>query len=280
MKECKKFLIIANELKDIDLKWSKYTDELIRSKGFETRLHVGLDSEGLTDCFDDTDVIIVMGGDGTMLRISHALSGRNIPVIGVNLGTVGFMTEVVVSEIDSMIGRLISGDYRIEERMMLKGIVTDGTESKVAYALNDIVFARENALRLIAVRIYVNDKHFDTCEADGILVATPTGSTGYNLSAGGPIVKGDARLMVMTPISPYSLSRRSVIFGAEDRITLEILRKRKDIECSGLVSFDGAETFKMELGSKVDIEVSPYTFSVVKLDDSSVYEILRKKLGG
>ena len=205
-----------------------------------------------------------------MLRISHALSGRNIPVIGVNLGTVGFMTEVVVSEIDKMIDKLIAGEYRIEERMMLKGTVitnagedslqqssdqtlvehtlsehtsvehTSSEHTSVAYALNDIVFARENALRLIAVEIFVNDKYFDTCEADGILVATPTGSTGYNLSAGGPIVKGDARLMVMTPISPYSLSRRSVIFGAEDRITLKLIRKRKDIECSGLVSFDGA----------------------------------------
>ena len=287
MKKCERFLIIANELKDTDLKWSKYTDELIKGRGYTSMLHVGLDQNGLGEILDNTDVVIVMGGDGTMLRVSHTLNGRDIPVIGVNLGTVGFMTEVVVSEIDSMIDRLIAGDYEIENRMMLKGTVThevsghetEWEKEEVAYALNDIVFARENALRLIAVRIYVNDNYFDTCEADGILIATPTGSTGYNLSAGGPIVKGDARLMVMTPISPYSLSRRSVIFGEEDKITLEIIRKRKDIECNGLVSFDGASTFKMELGSKVDIEVSPYTFSKVKLNDSSVYEILRKKLG-
>ena len=286
MKNCNNFLIITNEIKDPELKWSNMARSLITDKGLNADIHVGLQSEGLEECFEDKDVIMVMGGDGTMLRVSHALKGRNIPVIGINLGTVGFLTEATVAELDEVIDRLAAGDYAVEDRMMLKGTVrsgagnNEGTEVSVSHALNDIVVARESALRLIAVEIYVNGILFDTCEADGIIVSSPTGSTGYNLSAGGPIVKGDAKLMVMTPISPYSLSLRSVIFGAEDRIVIKLIKKRQDALSSGLVSFDGAETFKMEVGSTVEIEPSPNTFSVVKLDNVSVYEILRKKLGG
>ncbi|MBO4864459.1 MAG: NAD(+)/NADH kinase [Eubacterium sp.] len=285
-------MIITNEIKDPELRWSNMALKLITDKGYKAELHAGLQSEGLEQCFEDTDVIMVMGGDGTMLRVSHALNGRNIPVIGINLGTVGFLTEATVAELDEVIDRLAAGDYAVEDRMMLQGTVRRNAPGKsgdssadiedisISHALNDIVLARESALRLIAVEIYVNGIHFDTCEADGIIVSTPTGSTGYNLSAGGPIVKGDAKLMVMTPISPYSLSLRSVIFGAEDKIEIRLIKKRQDALSSGLVSFDGAETFHMEVGSSVEIVPSSHTFSVVKLDNVSVYEILRKKLGG
>ena len=225
MKKCRRFLIIANETKDIDLKWSKHIEALIKSRldiddslvvsqlpdekenESEGKAYFCLVSGSNVDAliekleveFDRVDVVIVMGGDGTMLRVSHALGGRDIPVIGVNLGTVGFLTEVAVENIDSMVDRLISGDYEIEERMMLDGHIvkqtadqpltknSDGFASSEKQekdiclrALNEVVFARENNLRLIAVKIFVNGRYFDTCEADGILVATPTGSTGYN----------------------------------------------------------------------------------------------------
>ena len=284
MKNCRSFVVISNEIKDVGLKFSKQAGELITRKGGEVRFHEGINTEPADDLFDAADAVIVMGGDGTMLRVAHMLKGKSIPVIGINLGKVGFLTEAVADEMENVIDRLISGDYKVEERMMLKGSVTQADSGKdheaVSYALNDIVLARKSALRLITVEIYVNGNYFDTCEADGIMVSTPTGSTGYNLSAGGPIVKGDARLMVLTPISPFSLSRRSVIFGAEDTITMKILKKREDALSSGLCSFDGADTYDMEVGSSVEISVSPYIFTIIKLDDASLYEILRKKIGG
>ena len=283
MKSCKSFVVISNEIMDIGLKFAKRAGQLITEKGCTVRFHEGINKEPAADLFEGADAVIVLGGDGTMLRVSHMLKGVNIPVIGINLGTVGFLTEAVVGEMENVIDRLISGDYLVEERMMLQGKVNQiisGDGEHLSHALNDIVLARKSALRLITVEIYVNGKYFDTCEADGIMVSTPTGSTGYNLSAGGPIVKGDARLMVLTPISPFSLSRRSVIFGAEDTITMKILKKREDALSSGLVSFDGADTYDMEVGSSVEISVSPHTFSVIKLDDASLYEILRKKIGG
>ena len=190
MKKCTKYLIIVNETKDVDLKWSGFTYDALKAKGFEVNMYVGLESEGVEGYLKDTDVIIVMGGDGTILRVAHILAGRQIPVIGVNLGTVGFLTEVGVTQISSMIERLSNGDYELEERMMLFGRVhLNGTSSEGVsedaasekgkcidiQALNEIVLARDNALRIIALRILVNGRHFDTCEADGIMIATPTG---------------------------------------------------------------------------------------------------------
>ena len=282
MKNCTNFLVITNEIKDVDLKWSRYVESAICDKGCKATLHVGLEQFDIFEASDEVDAIIVMGGDGTMLRVAHLLDGLKIPVIGVNLGTVGFLTEVVTSEIDSMLDRLISGDYQIEERMMLSGTVynAEHKDGVTINALNDIVLSRKDSLRLIAVRIDANDKLFDTSEADGIILSTPTGSTGYNLSAGGPIVQPDARLMVMTPVSPYSLSRRSVVFGSDDKITLKLMEKRKDAPGNGMVSFDGADNIELCVGDRVDIETSDKTFSIIKLDDASVYDILRKKLGG
>lgn len=308
MKKCRRFLIIANETKDIDLKWSKHIEALIKSRlenESEGEAYFCLVSGSNVDAliekleveFERVDVVIVMGGDGTMLRVSHALGGRDIPVIGVNLGTVGFLTEVAVENIDSMVDRLISGDYEIEERMMLDGHIvkrtadqplnknSDGFASSEKQekdiclrALNEVVFARENNLRLIAVKILVNGRYFDTCEADGILVATPTGSTGYNLSAGGPIVKPDARLMVLTPISPFSLSRRSVIFGADDKITMELLEKRQDAPNTAMVTSDGADNISMNVGDKVEIEVSDSKLYLIRMTHTGMFDNLRRKL--
>lgn len=280
MKGLSKYLIIANEIKDKELEWSEKARSIILSKGAEARISVINSMKGTDEEFEGAEAVIVMGGDGTMLRVAQLISGREIPVIGVNLGTVGFLTEAVSSELESMIDRLIEGQYAVEGRMMLSGTVHTSNGEKNFDALNDIVMARINALRIIAVKINVNGKYFDTTEADGIIISTPTGSTGYNLSAGGPIVQPDARLMVLTPISPYSLSRHSIVFGADDIITLELMEKRKDAENLGIVAFDGAESVDIEVGDKVDIRVSGNVFHLIRLDDSSVYEILRKKIGG
>ena len=214
MKCCKKFLVFANQVKDKDLRWSKSAVDYIQIKGAEAELYVSGREDGNDTLFTDADVVVAMGGDGTMLRVAHVLGNKDIPIIGVNLGTVGFLTEVIRSEIEAMIDRLLLGDFNIEERMMLTGTVYSSEGERVHDALNDIVIARESALRLIAMSLRVNGKLFDNIEADGVLFSTPTGSTGYNLSAGGPIVVPGTKLIVMTPISPYSLSKRMRITTA------------------------------------------------------------------
>ncbi len=277
MKKCRSFLLIVNEVKDTNLKYSHQTEDIIRENGGTSKLVIGTDPESIIEAASDVDAVIVLGGDGTILRVAHAMVDiKGVPVIGINLGTVGFMAEVVVSDIDNMVHRLMAGEYRVEERMMLNGTMGDQSHD----ALNDIVMARQDALRIIAVKIYVNGMYFDTTEADGIILSTPTGSTGYNLSAGGPIVKPDARLLVMTPISPYSMSRRSIVFGVDDRITLELLEKRKDIENKALIAYDGAVSIPMKVGDAVDISVSRHTFEIIRLDNKGVFEIIRQKIGG
>lgn len=291
MKPCRNFLIVSNTSKDQDMQSALRLQKIIDSSGCFAELVRGDSEETLTripsPLLEKKDAVVTLGGDGTMLRVSHAIEGTNLPMIGVNLGTVGFLTEVQQAGMKDMIQRLMAGDYRVEERMMLAGQVygqqEDGRYQPAGletYALNDVVLAREDALQLIAVEIYVNGKFFDRTEADGIIISTPTGSTGYNLSAGGPIVNSDARLLVLTPISPYSLSRRSVVFGAEDRIVMKLVQKRKNGSKNGIASFDGYQNFRMKAGDYVEVYGSGKALHLIKLDDASVYEILRKKLGG
>ncbi len=290
MKPCKKFLIVTNTSKDLGQKCAKKLMETITAYGHKAEIHVGDSTDTLTHIsahkMAGVDCVITLGGDGTMLRVSHAIEGTGLPMIGVNLGTVGFLTEVVSAKIDEMVHRLIIGDYDIEERMMLSGRIFEksgaaGFESgDEIHALNDIVLAREDAFQLISVKIFLNGNYFDTTEADGMLVSTPTGSTGYNLSAGGPIVNPGAKLLVLTPISPYSLSRRSIVFGSDDKITLELVQKRENGENAGIASFDGYHNVHMKVGDYVEVSASEEKLRLIKLDSSSVYQILRKKLGG
>jgi Predicted sugar kinase len=285
MKKCEKFIIIPNVLKDEGLAKTEKLAEYIRKSGKEVSIHsisgydnnIDIDDEA----FKDVDMVIVMGGDGTMLRVSHLMENHDIPMIGVNLGTVGFLTEVNVADVESMVDRMIAGDYRIEDRMMLKGtVIRDGEIiADNLQALNDAILARESMLKLIAFKIYLNGEFFDECEADGVIISTPTGSTGYNLSAGGPIVNPGASLLVMTPISPYSLSMRSVIFGADDEISLELVDKRHNGQNKGLISFDGYMNVTMNIGDIAKVGVSDKCMKLARLDNSSVYTILRRKLG-
>ena len=286
MKKCDNFLIIVNDLKDTGFKISGGLADYIKSKGKTASVtRVGSydeECEITNDMIEAVDMVIVMGGDGTMLRVSHLLEDYDVPMIGVNLGTVGFLTEVTTHDMNRMVDRMIAGDYKIEDRMMLRGTVKRGDEiiAEDLNAINDAVLARESMLKLIAFKIYLNGHFFDECEADGVIIATPTGSTGYNLSAGGPIVNPGASLLVMTPVSPYSLSMRSVIFGAEDEISLELVDKRKNGQNKGLLSFDGFKNVKMNIGDIATIKASDKSMKLARLDNSSVYEILRKKLGG
>ncbi len=230
------------------------------------------------------DAVIVLGGDGTMLRASHAIGESPVPMIGLNLGTTGFLTEVECGAMEEMADRLISGDYTVQERMQLRGVLRRGGDGKAEdstesfTALNDIVIIREGVLRLIAIRIYVNDVFFDTYEADGVILSTPTGSTGYNLSAGGPIVSPEARLLVMTPVSPHSLTKKSIVFRAEDRIRVELLEKRKTQKNEAVVSFDGYKNYEISVGDEVEICADAHPLHMISLEERSFYEVLSRKL--
>ena len=217
--------------------------------------------------------VLVLGGDGTLIQVAGALSGKDIPLLGINLGTLGYLAEVEKDQIIPTLDRLIEDRYEIEERMMLSaetgGVMQD--------ALNDIVIARQGELRVLRYRVYVNDRCLTTYEADGIIVSTPTGSTGYNLSAGGPIVEPSASIILMTPICPHTLNTRTVVLSAEDEIRIELIEGRHD-RADACVSCDGAMSINLTAGDVVDIRKAEGVTKFIKMSREGFLEVLGRKL--
>ena len=278
------FLLFSNMNKDPRQEVTGRLAEMIRKKGGNVTV-IQEPDEAPGEVIDPeimktVDVVIVLGGDGTLLRASHATGGWDVPMIGVNLGTTGFLTEVECSAMEPMVERLFSGDYSVETRMKLKGVIRRKNDGPVEAftALNDVVVIREGVLRLIAIKIYVNDVFVDTYEADGIILATPTGSTGYNLSAGGPIVAPQARLIALTPVSPHSLLRKSLVFDASDRIRIELAEKRKTQINEAIVSFDGYKNYEISVGDEVEVCASDTVLHLIRLEERNFYEIIGRKL--
>ncbi len=172
--------------------------------------------------------------------------------------------------------RLISDEFTIERRMMIEGRVND----KSYHSLNDVVITRAGFSRVIGLKVYVNNQLLDTYEADGVIVATPTGSTGYNMSAGGPIISPKSKAIVVTPISPHSLTAKSVVFHSGDEIMVEVTKKRKTQETEAIVSFDGENNIELSAGDKVTVRLSSREISLIKMYDVNFYGVLRDKIGG
>ncbi len=276
-----KFLILANDDKDIGLTLSNKITKYLSSKGAGAVIvsDVVNDYDGITirgDLLEGVQAILVLGGDGTMLRAARAIGTSQIPILGINLGTMGFLTEVEESNIYIALDRLLKDDFSIEKRMMIEGRVKD----KIYHSLNDVVITRAGFSRIIGLSIYVNDQLLDTYEADGVIVATPTGSTGYNLSAGGPIVSPKSKAIVVTPISPHSLTAKSVVFDSSDNIRVEIVKKRRTQETEAIVSFDGDSNMELSAGDMVSVSLSEREISLIKMYDVNFYSVLRDKIGG
>lgn len=274
------FLIIANADKDINLELSNnilnYLEEH-NAKGLIVSDDAKYYENNLIkdEYLQDVQAIIVLGGDGTMLRAARTV-GKDIPFLGINLGTLGFLAEVEVANLYKAIDRLLADDYRIEKRMMIEGRVGD----KVYHSLNDIVITRAGFSRIIGLAVYVNGELLDTYEADGVIISTPTGSTGYNLSAGGPIISPRTKAIVVTPISPHSFSAKSVVFDSLDNISVEIVKKRKTQDTEAIVSFDGDNNMELSAGDVVNAGISSKEVSLIKMYDVNFYSVLRDKIGG
>lgn len=276
-----KFVIVANSDKDINLKLSQDIVAYIGSKGAQAVVVSDMekDYDNATiraEFLEDAEAVIVLGGDGTMLRAAHGIGTYDVPLMGINLGTLGFLTEVEEANAHKAIDRLMAGDYDIEKRMMIEG----KTGNTCFPCLNDVVITRAGFSRIIGLNIYVNDQLLDTYEADGVIVATPTGSTGYNLSAGGPIISPKARAVVVTPISPHSLTSKSVVFDSIDRIRIKVVKKRRTQETEAIVSFDGADNIELSAGESVEVTCAAREIRLIKMYDRSFYSVLREKIGG
>ena len=225
--------------------------------------------------------MIVLGGDGTMLKAAKETAFSRIPLLGVNLGTMGYLAEVEVASLEEALERLLRGDYTVEERMMLSGSIRRGDGSRETAqldALNDVTVTRCGPMQVVPLRIWVNGQLLAGYGADGIVIATPTGSTGYNLSAGGPIVEPEAGLILLTPICPHTLNTRSVVLCDRDEVEVEIGRKPSGDVQEVEVSFDGALLTRLRSGDRVRVKKSERTTSIIRLSEPAFLERLHRKM--
>lgn len=279
------FYVITNPAKDTDLKVTHFIRDYLIKQGKNCVIDTGGDNkkqEGYTDQSSvdaKTECVIVLGGDGTLLQAAADLVNMDIPFLGINLGTLGFLAEVNVSETEEALNRLIQNDYEIEERMMLCGTGPIGTPRKEeARALNEIVITRKGSLQIINFNIYVNGQFLHRYHADGVIVATPTGSTGYSLSAGGPIVEPRANLILVSPICPHSMQSRSIVLSSEDTVMIELEAGRDENRREVEAIFDGSHKIPLQAGDRVEIRKSRKTTGIIKLSQMSFLEALHKKM--
>lgn len=279
----KKFVIVTNLHKDPDLKVTNQIVEYIKVKG-GTAIHlldftpdvVRFEQLDFDKIPKDTDCIIVLGGDGTLIRVVRRTRKKDIPLIGVNMGTLGYLCELDRENIFHAIDKMIDDQCTIEKRLMIKGY-RKGEESGRT-ALNDIVVHSTGVLALLRLHVYVNGEFLATYEGDGVIVATPTGSTGYNLSAGGPIIEPGANILALTPINAHDLNSKGIILRSEDVIEVELAPRRSNKDDTAYVSCDGDHFAELKAGERFVIERAVHTIKICKVNKQSFLETMRKKM--
>ncbi len=273
------FYIITNKLKDRDYKITNEIRTYIEEHGKKCILSEK-DSEGHIipgTVPEDAQCGLVLGGDGTLIRAVRDLGKCNMPLLGINLGTLGYLTEVELKDFRQALDQLFAGDPDVEDRMMIEGVFGRGRRD---LAVNDIVLTREGKVRIVQFNLYVNGTLLNTYLADGVIISTPTGSTGYNLSAGGPVVEPTARIIVITPICSHALNTSSVVLSADDMIEVEVCEGRYGRQEQVSLCFDGAEQTTLVTGERVCIRRAPETARLIKLSRESFMKTMRKKMKG
>lgn len=286
----KHFLIYTNKNKDHNLETTECIRQYLERKEQKVSVMVKdadwkeKSKEDTRKIPEDVHCMIVLGGDGTVLQAVRETAQYQVPIIGVNLGTLGYMTEIEPENLEEALNRLITGDYEQESRMMLTGKIfkreqNDDVKLAEGWALNDIVISRRGSLQIVKFNIYVNGQFLSSYHADGMIVSTPTGSTGYNLSAGGPIIEPKARLITLTPICPHSLNQTSIVLSPEDTVEVEIPEGREGRIQTVDANFDGARTVQMSTGDKIRITQSDKIAQFIQMKQESFLKVLHRKLG-
>ena len=284
----KRVILCPNPYRDKGLAAAKEADGILRGAGLETVFCLPFKPEGgdgqygvacrpLHQALRTSDLIIAFGGDGTILHLARAASMRGIPVLGVNLGSLGFMSDLELGEL-GLLKNLANGRYKREKRMMLDvAVLRDGRTVYTGGALNDAVVTKGAMARVVRLQVSAGEEQLGIFSGDGVVVATPTGSTGYSLSAGGPIVEPTAQNFVISPICAHTVFTKSFVLSASGTVTVapaELNRKQV------YLSVDGGKAFALRQGDKVRICRSRYETELLRLTDKSIYEILRTKMTG
>lgn len=289
-----KFGIITNLKKDKDLKMTKQIDNFLSKNGKEVLFTKEMTkcielnhSNSYIDCqkFCKTiDCAIILGGDGTIISAARELALHQVPILGINLGTLGFLAEVEKEEALIVLENILNNNYKIEHRMMISTDIEFNnnkinSNKYLGIALNDVVITRGGLTRIIELAIYINDQLIDVYSADGVIISTPTGSTAYNLSAGGPILNPTTEMMVITPICPHSLTSRSIVVSSNDKVSVKVENIRSEKSGDVIVTLDGQVGYTIYSNDRVTILPSKHKTKLIKLKNNNYYSLLRKKIG-
>ena len=278
----KKVGIIANIEKDniagFTAKLKKWLEDRRLKVLLEANIAVAVGTAGfeIGNLASRVDLIAVLGGDGTMLRTARYVAPHPVPIVGINMGTFGYLTEVNLNETYAAFELILKGDFTTEKRMMLD--VKVSRDKKIIGAgivLNDVVINRGNLSRIVELETSVNDQHLTTYKSDGLIISTPTGSTAYCLSAGGPIVFPGKDLIIINPICPHTLTNRPVIFPESSVLGITVWSK----ESGATVTLDGQESYRLSSGDVISVRKSKHFTRLVLSPHRSYWEILRSKLG-
>ncbi len=279
----KKIGIVANVAKAKSPEYTAALRDWILKRGLEVHLEEGIASKigclpgiEMRKLWTMVDLIVVFGGDGTILRTARMVRERDVPLVGINLGGFGYLTEVNLGEMFDALDLILAGNFQVEKRMMLD-VEIQGSEEpfREGTVLNDVVINRGNLSRIVEFETSVDGGYLTTFKADGIIISTPTGSTAYSLAAGGPIVFPDLNSIIINPICPHTLTNRPVILpeGATVQVTLG------NREQGATVTLDGQVSFTMKHGDSVTIRKSSHVTTLVSSPHRGYMEILRNKLG-
>jgi len=233
---------------------------------------LGIKSDAL---ITDVDLLITLGGDGTILRAVRLLGGKDVPILGVNLGKFGFLAEVDVKDLYNVLSQIIEGKYRCDKRMLLKcEVIKDGKSVLERDVLNEVVAGRGAQQRLMRFKVDINGKFFANYSSDSVILATPTGSTAYSLSAGGPLISSATKVMIMTPVCPHSFFNRSIVLSQSDEVCVRCADKHDSLT----LTFDGITISQRESFDYLKVTTSSREVSLIKFGERDFYTVLKEKL--
>jgi NAD+ kinase len=280
-REFKKIGIIAKTNKKEAIDTVSALVPWLEERGIETVLdrdaakQIGMKSDiAREDVPKTSDMVIVLGGDGTLLYAARVVGKSEIPILGVNLGSLGFLTEVALPELYNTMERVISGDFRLEERMMLKARVKKADGPSEFSVLNDMVINKGALARIINLKVTINGVYLTTYKADGLIVSTPTGSTGYSMSAGGPIVYPSLSTIIITPICPHTLTNRPILIPGDSVVEIRLVSGDGNV----FVTLDGQVGVDIKEGDRVEISRSGRKVYLIEPPERDYYDVLRTKL--
>src|SRR6476469_7419531 len=247
----------------------------IERERIEHQTGCGVDELEHENIAENVDLLLVLGGDGTMIATARMIGDQEVPVLGVNYGGLGYLAEFRIEELYTALESILAGNYRLDHRVMLAVELRRANEPpKTSRVLNDVVINKSALARIIEIEAYLTDQFVNLFRADGLIVATPTGSTAYNLSAGGPIIFPSMNAMVITPICPFTLSNRPIVVPDDSMIEVRLVTEKEEVA----LTLDGQVGFPLQPGDRALIRKSKTAFNLVQPPNRNYFEVLRNKL--